>query len=365
MTTDSTSSSTHAPAHIYAVATAYPPHVMRQDEVAAKAAEVFGHKPDYFRRMAAAYGNAGVETRHSCVPLDWYLEPHGWPERSQLYEDNAIALLSEAASDCMRKAEVAPADIAATVVVSSTGIVTPSLDSLLQGPLGLQPNVQRLPVFGLGCAGGVIGLSRAAAVADSLPGRWVLFLCVELCGLTFRQSDDSKANLIGTAIFGDGAAALLVKVPETSRVNGCKPRAAINAWGEHTWPDSRDTMGWRVEDDGLGVVFSRDIPNLVRRELRPVTDRFLQDHKLSLSDLDGVLCHPGGDKVLAALEASLDLKPDALRHARSVLRDRGNMSAVTVLSVLKRAMDEGDTGRHLMTALGPGFTAGMALLNLQ
>ena len=124
-------------------------------------------------------------------------------------------------------------------------------------------------------------------------------------------------------------------------------------------------MGWKVEEDGLGVVFSRDIPNLVRRELRPVTDRFLQDHQLSLSDLDGVLCHPGGDKVLSALEASLDLEPDALRHARTVLRDRGNMSAVTVLAVLKRAMDVGDTGRHLMTALGPGFTAGMALLDLQ
>lgn len=142
-------------AHIYAVATAYPPHVMRQDDVAAKAAEVFGHKPDYFRRMAAAYGNAGVETRHSCVPLDWYLEQHGWPERTQLYEQNAIALLTEAGEACMAAANVLPADVAATVIVSSTGIVTPSLDSLLQSPLGLNPDVQRLPIFGFGCAGGV------------------------------------------------------------------------------------------------------------------------------------------------------------------------------------------------------------------
>ncbi|NKB45546.1 MAG: type III polyketide synthase [Alphaproteobacteria bacterium] len=353
------------PAQIYAVATAYPSHVMRQDEVAAKAAEVFGHKPDYFRRMAAAYGNAGVETRYSCVPLDWYLEPHGWPERTQLYEENAIALLTEAATATMKQANIKPADIAATVVVSSTGVVTPSLDSLLQGPLSLKPSVQRLPIFGLGCAGGVIGLSRAAALAGSIPGQWVLFLCVELCGLTFRQSDDSKANLIGTAIFGDGAAALLVKVPDISERDRGSSSAAISAWGEHTWPDSRDTMGWRVEDDGLGVVFSRDIPNLVRRELRPVTDRFLRQHELALSDLDGVLCHPGGEKVLSALEASLELEPNALRHARSVLRDRGNMSAVTVLAVLKQALEAGDNGRHLMTALGPGFTAGMALLDLQ
>ncbi len=352
-------------AHIYAVTTAYPPHVMRQDDVAAKAAEVFGHKPDYFRRMAAAYGNAGVETRHSCVPLDWYLEPHGWPERTQLYEQNAIALLKEAGEACMAAANVLPADVAATVIVSSTGVVTPSLDSLLQGPLGLNPDVQRLPIFGLGCAGGVVGLSRAAAVAGSLPERWVLFLCVELCGLTFRSADESKANLIGTAIFGDGAAALLIKAPETETASDRTPCAAVTAWGEHTWPDSRDTMGWRVEDDGLGVVFSKEIPDLVRRELRPVTDRFLQSHGIALSDLDGVLCHPGGEKVLSALEASLDLEDGALRHARSVLRDRGNMSAVTVLAVLERALESQDTGRHLMTALGPGFTAAMALVDLK
>lgn len=354
---------TSEPAHIYSVKTAYPPHVMRQVDVTTKAAEVFDHKPDYFRRMAAAYGNAGVETRHSCVPLDWYLEPHGWPERTRLYEENAIALLVEAGASCMAAADVLPTDIAATVVVSSTGVVTPSLDSLLQGPLGLKPHVQRLPIFGLGCAGGVVGLSRAAAVASSLPGRWVLFLCVELCGLTFRPSDDSKANLIGTAIFGDGAAALLIKVPEAT--SNRAPCAAVSAWGEHTWPDSRETMGWRVEDDGLGVVFSREIPNLVRRELRPVTDHFLQNNCLTLSDLDGVLCHPGGGKVLSAMEASLELEGGDLRHARSVLRDRGNMSAVTVLAVLERALESHDTGRHLMTALGPGFTAAMALVDLK
>ena len=351
-------------AQVYATATAYPSYVMGQKEVEAQAERVFGHNPKYFRRMAAAYGNAGVETRHSCVPLEWYAEPHGWPERMRLFEDNAIALLTEAAGHCLAVADVPAKDIAATVTVSSTGVVTPSLDSLLQEPLGLNPNVQRLPVFGLGCAGGVIGLSRAAALATAEPGRWVLFLCVELCGLTFRKGDDSKANLIGTAIFGDGAAAVLLRVPEQGAGSDRRALASVQAWGEHTWPGSRDIMGWKVEGDGLGVVFSRDIPALVRSELRPVTDAFLQANALTLEDLDGVLCHPGGEKVLAALEEALDLPDDALRHARSILKEKGNMSAVTVLAVLDRALNSGDCGQHLMTALGPGFAAGMALVDL-
>jgi len=335
---------------------------MRQGDVETYAARVFHHKPDFFRRMARAYGNAGVQSRHSCVPLDWYLEPHSWPERMQLYEDNAVALLSEAARNCLAAADVPAQAVAATVTVSSTGVVTPSLDSLLQGPLGLAPTVERLPVFGLGCAGGVIGLSRAAALAAARPGRWVLFLCVELCGLTFRKSDDSKANLIGTAIFGDGAAATLLRAPTK---DDTRPAFAIvREWGEHTWPDSRNIMGWRVENDGLGVVFSKEIPKLVRKKFRSVTDSFLEARGLTVGDLDGVLCHPGGDKVLKSLEDALELEDGTLRHARTVLREKGNMSAVTVLAVMERALQEGDKGNHLMTALGPGFTAGMALVDL-
>jgi len=352
------------PVELHAVATAYPPYVMTQREVEAQAGKIFGRKPEYFRRMATAYGNAGVETRHSCVPLDWYLSPHGWPERMQLFEDNAVPLLTQAATKCFEQAGIGAGDVAATVTVSSTGVVTPSLDSLIQGPLGLNPRVARLPVFGLGCAGGVIGLARAAALARAHPGQWVLFLCVELCGLTFRPSDDSKANLIGTTIFGDGAAAILVRTPGGETAEASQRRAVVGAAGEYTWPDTRDIMGWRVEEDGLGVVFSRDIPDLVRTKLRRVTDSFLRENDLTLAHLNGVLCHPGGEKVLAALSEAFDLEPEALHHAREILRTKGNMSAVTVLAVLERAIASCDSGKHLMTALGPGFTAGMAIIEL-
>jgi alkylresorcinol/alkylpyrone synthase len=344
---------------IHAVALAYPPYVFRQDDVMAKAAEVFGHKPELMQRMAKSYGNAGVRQRNSCVPLEWYAAPHGWPERAQLFEENAVKLLTEAGLKALQMAGVAAQEVAATVTVSSTGFTTPSLDSLLQGPLGLAPTVQRLPVFGLGCAGGVIGLARAAAMARAMPGRWILFLCTELCGLTFRPADDSKANIIGTTIFGDGAAALLL------RADGGAGLARISSWGEHTWPDSRDIMGWRVEDDGLGVVFSRSIPNLVRDRMRGVTDTFLAAQGLAQNDLAGLIVHPGGEKVLEALEACYEMPDGGLSDARAVLADHGNMSAVTVLAVLERALARGAKGKHLMTALGPGFSVGMCVMDLQ
>ena len=143
---------------IHGIATAYPPHCFRQDEIMGKAAEVFGHRPELMERMARSYGNAGVRQRNSCVPLEWYQSRHGWPERAALFETHAVSLLAEAGRRALKSANVDAAEVAATVTVSSTGIVTPSLDSLLIEPLGLAPTVQRLPVFGLGCAGGVIGL---------------------------------------------------------------------------------------------------------------------------------------------------------------------------------------------------------------
>jgi alkylresorcinol/alkylpyrone synthase len=343
---------------IHAVATAYPPYCFRQEDVMAQAMDVFGHRAELMQRMAKSYGNAGVKQRNSCVPLEWYKAPHGWPERMRLFEEHALALLTEVGSKVLKQAGVNPCDIAATVTVSSTGIVTPSLDSLLQGPLGLPPTVQRLPVFGLGCAGGVIGLSRAAAMARALPGQWVLFMCAELCGLTFRPTDDSKANIIGTTIFGDGAAAVLVRADDGPAL------ARIAVWGEHTWPDSRGIMGWQVADDGLGVVFSHSIPQLVRDKMRGVTDTFLATHGLTQSDLAGLIVHPGGERVLEALEACYGLTNNELADSRAVLADHGNMSAVTVLAVLERTLARGAKGRHLMTALGPGFSVGMCLLDL-
>ena len=362
----------HRPA-LLSLATAVPPIVFHQAEVVARAATLFDGRKSDIERLMPVFENAGIATRYSCVPLDWYERDHGWAERTRLYIDNALDLLEHAALECLDRAGLTASDIDAIVTVSTTGIATPSLDARLMGRLALRPDVVRLPIFGLGCAGGVLGLARAAALAEAQPGCRVLVLVVELCALTFRKMDQSKSNIIAAALFGDGAAAALLgplptnAVPTKDGGRDGVARPVVEFSGEYTWPDSLDVMGWHVEDDGLGVLFSRDIPTLVRTQFRRVLDRFLAGRGLSLADIDAFVCHPGGVKVIAALEEAFALAPGSLAAAREVLAEYGNMSAATVLFVLDRML-RGTArgralGRALMTALGPGFTAAFLTLS--
>jgi alkylresorcinol/alkylpyrone synthase len=338
---------------IAGLATAVPPFVLRQEDVMDRANRLMpGLAVDTLDRLMPVYGNAGIETRYSCVASDWYEAPHGWPEKNRLFLDNAVSLIEQASRRAIAQAGIEADAIDAVVAVSTTGIATPSLDALLAERMNLRRDIERLPIFGLGCAGGVLGLSRAATVVRADPARTVLFVVVELCALTFRQGDHSKANVVATALFGDGAAAAVI------RRGGDGP--VIEHSGEHLWPDSLDIMGWRVEEDGLGVVFSRDIPTLTRTEFGQVARDFLSAHGLDLSDIDGFACHPGGAKVLDALEETFGLEVGDLAESRSVLRDYGNMSASTVLFVLERMLAAGRRGRLLLSSLGPGFTAAFA-----
>ena len=345
--------------HLASLGLAAPVIDLAQDDVARYGADLFATTHGGFDRLAPIYKNAEIESRHTCTPIPWFLQPHSFSERNDLFLKHAVALLREAAEKALNAAGLKPSDIDAVVTVSSTGIATPGLDARLMEVMDFRRDLQRLPVFGLGCAGGVIGLARAAALAKAEPESRVLFLVVELCSLTFRHADRSKSNLVATALFGDGAAAAVVS---------CRPEYAdtpkLGPWGEHTWPDSLDVMGWEVADDGLKVIFSRDIPSLVAEDLRPVVEAFLARHGASLDDIDGFVCHPGGAKVLDALEATFGLPPRGLTHARDVLRDHGNMSAVTVMYVLDATMAAGARGRQLMTTLGPGFTAGLMVVEI-
>ncbi|MEJ0070047.1 MAG: type III polyketide synthase [Pseudomonadota bacterium] len=339
---------------LVALATSVPPYRLRQEEITDWARSVFESRVPDFGRLVPAFANAGIATRHSCVPLDWYNRPHDWPERTKLYVESSLDLLERATLDCLEAADMTVDDVDAVVMVSSTGIATPTLDARLAQRLRMRRDLERLPIFGLGCAGGAIGLARAAALARAKPGSRVLFLVVELCGLTFRADDVSKSNMIAAALFGDGAAAALVQV------GGDGP--TLGPAGDYTWPDSLDVMGWQVAQDGLGVLFSRDIPTLVRDHLPPALHGFLERHALSRRDLAGFVVHPGGAKVLSALETVFELPFGGLDDARAVLRDYGNMSAATVLFVLRRALDRGLHGLQLVSALGPGFTVGFQLL---
>jgi alkylresorcinol/alkylpyrone synthase len=342
---------------LVSLATAWPPHTLSQEEVAANGADMFATTHGGFERLAPIYRNALIETRHSCVPIDWYLEPHSFSERNRLFLDNAVALLAEASQKALDEAGLAADQIDAVVTVCSTGIATPSLEARLMQVMPFRPDVRRLPIFGLGCAGGVMGLARAAEMAMARPDIRVLLLVVELCALTFRYQDRSKSNLVATALFGDGAAAAIVS---------CRSDATGPMLGdshELTWPDSLDVMGWDVADDGLKVVFSRDIPTLVQQDFRPIALDFLSRNGLTPSDVGGFVCHPGGAKVIEALEDGFGLTPGALSHTRDVLRDHGNMSSATVLFVLKAAMEARDPGPWLLTTLGPGFTTALMLVH--
>ena len=342
---------------LVALATAVPPFDIPQSEVAERAVQAYAATPNAAAWLAPIYINAEIDNRHSCMPAEWYLAEHGFAERNDLFLQNAVTLLAEAAQRALDEAGLDADRIDAIVTVCSTGVATPALDARVMERLAFRRDVERLPIFGLGCAGGVLGLARAAAMAQARPDSRVLLLVVELCGLTFRLQDRSKSNLVATALFGDGAAAAVISCRSEY---GALPR--LGPWGEHTWPDSLGVMGWDVADDGLKVVFSRDIPTLVREDLRPIVDAFLARHDARLSDLAGFICHPGGAKVLDALEACFELPQGALNHARAVLRAHGNMSAATVLFVLKEALDARVAGPQLMTTLGPGFTAGMMVV---
>jgi alkylresorcinol/alkylpyrone synthase len=349
--------STIEPARMAGLSIANPTHVLRQSEVARRAGELFGGNLPSFSRLRPVYENAKIETRYSCVPIEWYQQVHGFGERNRLFLENAVDLLEKATLEAVEKTGLNIEDIDGIVSVTSSGIATPSLDALLMERLPFRRDVQRLPVFGLGCAGGVVGLARAAQMARSQPGKVFLFVVVELCGLTFRSRDFSKSNVIATALFGDGAAAALVGTDLSGD-------AEIMNSGEHTWNDSLDVMGWEVTDDGLSVIFSRDIPTHVRTLMGDAMQGFLDAEGLKLNDHKHYLSHPGGAKVLDALEEIFGVAEGGLHHSRETLKNFGNMSAATVMFVVHAAIRDGLKGRALLSTLGPGFTAGFLSMNL-
>lgn len=343
-----------------AIATATPPHRLDQSNVVARVEQLFGRAPD-FERLIPVYANSGIDCRYSAVPFEWFDEPHGWADRNRAYLAGALDLIEIAAGRALDKAGIGLEEIGGIVTVSTTGIATPSLDALLIERLRLPATVTRLPIFGLGCAGGALGLARAATLAAAMPQKPVLFVVAELCTLQFRRDDFARSNIVATALFGDGAAAAVL------RCDGQADGPAIVAAGEHTWPQSLDIMGWDVTEDGLKAIFSRDIPRLVTAELGPVVRDFLTRHRLSLGDIDRFVCHPGGPKVIDAYETIFGADFPGAAEARRSLREFGNMSAVSVLFVLDAVLDSAraaneNWGRALLTALGPGFSAGFVVL---
>jgi alkylresorcinol/alkylpyrone synthase len=341
---------------ILSLATAVPSFVLTQADAAEHAKKLFPH----LKLIWPLYDNTGIERRYNCEPIDWYLKPHSWEERTAIFQKHALDLLEQVTVKATEAAGIGLDAIDMIVTNTVTGLSIPSLDAKLCNRLKLKPTIERLPMFGLGCGAGVAGLSRAARLAHAGDGAHVLFLTVDLCSLCMRANDPSPAMFVSSALFGDGAAGLLLHNTRT----GARAGPRIVASGEYCWRDTEHIMGWDIKDDGFGIVLSPELPGLMARELMPALQDFLDRNGFALGDFDGFLFHPGGRKLLETIEQVLGLDHAQLDHSWDVLRRYGNMSSATVLFVLDRALKAGARGKHLLMAFGPGFSAYFAVVDL-
>ncbi|MDB5613799.1 MAG: type polyketide synthase [Devosia sp.] len=338
--------------HLLGLATHVPPYELPQDMVKVVAKRVLGERYPDFVRLTKSFENAGINSRYSAVPFEWFEQPQDWPSRTAAYLKGATEMFIGAASKALVSAGWTADQVDCIVTATSTGIATPTLDARAMMTMPFRADVHRVPVFGLGCAGGVSGLSIAARLASASPGSKVLFVCVEACTLSFRDDRLQKADIIATVLFGDGAAAACISTEG----------ASLGEFGqgeEHTWPDTLSIMGWDVDKAGFGVVFDRSIPEFVKQHFADAVQGGLGRMGLEPEDLNRMICHPGGAKVVDAIEDALHLEQGVLDHERGVLLDYGNMSAPTVLFVLQRVLADAPHGQMMLAALGPGFTASL------
>ncbi len=340
---------------LLSLATAVPQYKAAQRDVVAAARVVFHDEFEDFDRLAAVFFSAGIDERYTVKPFPWYLETQDWPSRTEAYLDGALALFVAATVKALDQADLNARDIDTIVTVSSTGIAAPSLEARAMAKLGFRGDVMRVPVFGLGCAGGAAGLALGAELAAARPGSTVLVVTVELCSLAVRRDLATKANMVALALFGDGAAAAVLR-------SGPGGRIQIVEAKQHTWTDTLDIMGWRVDPMGFGVIFDQSIPRFAYDNLAQALDNILEAQGLARENISRFVCHPGGRKVLELIEASLKLPTQSLDHEREVLKRYGNMSAPTALFVLERVLAGVLPEKSLLIALGPGFTVSTVTL---
>jgi len=342
--------------HIHSLATAVPEYELPQTLVEDNARRILGSRYAQFERMAASFQTSGVEKRYSFAPIDWFQEPKDWAERNTLYLQGGKDIFINVAQKALESAKLEAGEIDTVVTVSSTGIATPTLEALAFKQMGFREDMRRVPVFGLGCAGGVSGLGIAQSLAKADPGTNVLLVVIEACTLSFRSDRLQKADIIATILFGDGAAAAILSSNESD--------IRLGDGSENLWPDTLSIMGWDVDNTGLGVVFDRSIPAFAEEHIAKAMSSACKKANLDQRTLSRYVFHPGGAKVVEALESALELQNGVLDCEREVLRDYGNMSAPTALFVLDKVIKKGTTGKMMMGALGPGFTASFIPLEI-
>jgi alkylresorcinol/alkylpyrone synthase len=344
---------------LLAAQTALPKNFAGQDELLAAFRALWGQKHFNLERLEQLHRAVRVGGRHLALPLEEYEGLTSFAARNDAWIRCATELGADALTKALHAADIAPGQVDHLYFVTVTGIATPSIDARLVERLGLRNDVKRVPIFGLGCVAGAAGLARASDVLRGRPGEVSALLAVELCSLTLQREDLSIPNIIASGLFGDGAAAVVLD--GGARARGPKIRATRSVF----YPGTERIMGWDVVDTGFKVVLSPQVPQLVRERLRKDVDSFLQAEGLSRNDLQHVLAHTGGPKVLEAFEEALEVPREKLGRSWESLQKVGNLSSASVLFVLSELLASaeakpGDKG--LLVAMGPGFCSELVLL---
>ncbi len=349
---------------IVATTTAFPKHYYSQERLLDAAQQEWGPKrASILKYVEQFYTNVKVEGRYLSWPLERYKEPTTFEERNDAYIQTALELGEQAICDLLDQAQISPQEIDQLTTISTTGIAVPALGARLMNRIPFSRRMKRLPLFGLGCLGGAAGIARTADYLEGHPQEAVILVAVELCSLTVQRQDLSVANIVASGLFGDGAVAALMVGNAHPLARPGLPRVIDSR--SQFFPETEHIMGWEVKNSGFKVVLSADISKVAQTRVRPVMEDFLEAHGLTIDGIDHWLVHPGGPKVIQALEDGLGLPEEALALSWESLSEAGNISSASVLLILDKTMKhiQPKPGAYgLLMAMGPAFSAELVLL---
>jgi alkylresorcinol/alkylpyrone synthase len=344
---------------IAAVGRALPPNYADQETLITAFRALWGPRAAS-RHLEGLHRAVGVGGRYLALPIAEYYRLKTFAAANAEWTRIALDLGEAAARQALDRAGLQARDVDHIFFVTVTGLATPSIDARLVNRMHFRADVKRTPIFGLGCVAGAAGLSRAADYVRAYPGQTALLVAVELCSLTLQREDFSVANLIASGLFGDGAAAVVIRGADCVTAG---PR--IVATRSVFYPDTEDVMGWDFVESGFKVVLSAKVPEVIRAHIGGDVDSFLLAHGLERARIRHFVAHTGGPKVLEAIENALSLHQGALERSWHSLATVGNLSSASVLFVLGDLLEArvAKPGEHgLVAAMGPGFCAELGLL---